>query len=330
LIAVVASLFLVLYVLVPGALFRLITSITLPVKKYQKTQTQEITFAVVSTFLPFWVAAVLVWTVAVWPFSTNEGLQQRRAAYRTVYAAIVDDKQMDDAVAKGRYWPAVNSVLRRQSRFLVWYYLMVCAEAWLFWWLATRYRIKGKRWRDRIGAMLLPPVISEWHALLTPFGRNRRAEIELDVLSTDGILYQGGLEDYFFNTEGDLSGVLLKKAARYDRIQYSAHQQADFNAVVQKWPEIPSHKFTRESPTYWRSIPGADLFYIPRERIANLNVRHVTPREEIAKATQERLEDRKITGYAIAEQPQQLTAAVGKVTAVVSPLQEDAANKNKN
>ena len=315
-IAVVASLFLLLYVLVPGGLFRLVTSLTLPVKKFQKTKTQEITFAVVSSFLPFWLSVALVWSVATWPFPTYEGSAQRRIAYRTVFMSLASDKKMDEATQKGVYWRSANSVLRRQGRFLIWYYLLVCAEAGFFSWLATQYRSTGTpRWRDRIAWGILPPSISEWHVLLTNFGSPKtQARIELDVLSTDGLLYQGGLRDYFFNAEGELAGVLLSKAARYDRDQYTAHQKADFEATVAKWPEKPAHKFARDRETYWRFIPGADLFYIPRERIANVNVRHVTPPADVPKATEERLVDRKITGYAIAEQPPQTGIGTGTIT----------------
>jgi hypothetical protein len=155
--------------------------------------------------------------------------------------------------------------------------------------------------------------------LLTNFGSPRtQARIELDVLSTDGLLYQGRLRNYFFNAEGELAGVLLSKAARYDREQYTAHQKADFEATVSQWPANPAHKFTRTRETYWRLIPGADLFYIPGERIANVNVRHVTPPEDVPKATEERLVDRNITGYAIVEKPPQMTSGSGETPATAS------------
>lgn len=269
------------------------------------------TFAVVSTFLPFWLTVALVWTVATWPFPTPEDSSHRRLAYRTVVTSLASDRQMEDALNGGLYWHSTNSVIRRQGRFLFWYYLLVCAEAGMFSWLSTQYRSTGKpRWLDRIAAQILPPSISEWHVLLTNFGSPiTKAQIEIDVLSTDGILYRGGLRDYFFNAEGDLSGLLLSKAARYDRVQYSAHQQVDLDAIVARWPEAPTHKFTRDRDTYWRFIPGADLFYVPRERIANINVRHITPSADVPKATEERLVNRKITGYVIAEQPAQSSSS---------------------
>ena len=116
-IAVVASLFLLLYVLVPGALFRLITSLTLPVKKFQKTKTQEITFAVVSSFLPFWLSVALVWSVAAWPFPIYEGSAQRRMAYRTVFMSLASDKKMDDATQEESIGAARTASLNVKADF---------------------------------------------------------------------------------------------------------------------------------------------------------------------------------------------------------------------
>jgi hypothetical protein len=316
LIAVIASLVVLLYVLLPGVFFRLVTSFNFPAK-LQKTRTQEFTFATLFCLLPFCLAVVLMWTVATWPFPTNEDASHRRLAYRTVFRSLASDKQMDNAIHDGVFWTSANSVLRRQIRFLIWYYLFVFVEAMYVSWLARQYRSTGKRWRDRIGSVVVRPIISEWGVLLTDFGSPKtKAHIELDVLSTEGVLYQGRLRDYFFNTEGELAGVLLSGAFRYDKAQYGAHRQVDLEATVAKWPAEPTHRFTRDRATYWRLIPGADLFYIPRERISNINVRHVTP--DIPKATEERLLDRKITGYAIVEQSPPMTTGSGEVKATGS------------
>jgi hypothetical protein len=299
LIAVFVSAAVVLYILVPGGLFRLITSFAVPVKN-QKTRTQEFTFAALFCLLPFLLALLLVW--GNWPWPTNESIVQRRLAYRTVFTSLASDRQLDDAIQKKVYWQHVDSVLRRQWRFLVWYYFLVALEAWLVSWLAKEYRTNGKRYRDKVAKVVLRPSISEWAVLLTNFGSPKTdAHIQLDVLTMDGVLYQGKLGDRFFNAEGELAGVLLNGAARYDREQYSAHRQADLEAEIAKGPYEPERKITREKSTYWRLIPGADLFYIPRERIANINVRHVS--SDIPKATEERLADRKITGFVISEQP---------------------------
>jgi hypothetical protein len=56
--------------------------------------------------------------------------------------------------------------------------------------------------------------------LLTNFGSSTPAEVELDILSSDGILYKGKLRDYFYDTDGELAGILLGGAYRYARGEY--------------------------------------------------------------------------------------------------------------
>jgi hypothetical protein len=314
--AVIASVVFLLYVLVPGAIFRMVTSMTLPLKKFHKTKTQEVTFAVISCALPFWLAVGMVWYVAVWPFPTRETLQQRKQAYRALFLAMDSDKELDRQLANGSglFWQSANSVLKRQGRFLFWYYFLVGVESLIVSYLARRYKKSGKRrlkdglwaWlvqrsRDQIGTWVLPPIISEWHVLLTNFGSPGPTRvIELDVLSIDGILYKGRLRDYFFSVEGELAGILLSQASRFDREDYLEHKKADLQAALEKkHPVTPELGFTGNPKNYWHQIPGADLFYIPKERIANINVRHVTPESEIPQAASIRLADRKITDLRI-------------------------------
>jgi hypothetical protein len=212
------------------------------------------------------------------------------------------------------FWAAVNSVLKRQGRFLFWFYLLIVIEAFLFSMLARRYRKTEKRrlrdgfwkwaWqrtRDGLGDLVLPPSISEWHVLLTDFATpGSREGIEIDLLSVDGILYQGKLKDYFFNVEGELAGILLSHARRFDREGYLSHKQADLQMAMEKKSAGPAAGgFTKTASEYWEEIPGADLFYIPKERISNINVRHVRPPEQVPAAAQKRLADRKITDLVI-------------------------------
>lgn len=315
-IAVIASLVLLFYILIPSGIFRFVTSLTLPIKKFHKTKAQDITFAILTCLLPFGIALVLVWYVVAWPFPTHETLLQRRHAYRIFFLSMDNDKQMDEYAeaipAKppdpGRpaiFWSSLNSVLKRQGRFLSWFYFLVVVEAGGFSWLAHQFRAGKRRWRDRIGAWVLPPVISEWHVMLTDFGSpSLKRAIELDILSTDGILYQGKLKDYFFDVEGELSGILLSHALRFDRDEYIDHKRADILGTLNKSMfRKPPKPFTQESSMYWREIPGADLFYIPKSRIANINVRHVIPASDVPKAAGARLAERKIKDLVISEKP---------------------------
>ncbi len=278
-IALVASLFFLFYVFVPGSIFRFATSLAIPLKKFQKTKTQEITFAVLASLLPFCLTLALVWgggwREVDWPFPTRDTDAQRQGAYQTVFSGLVSNQQLDDSLAKGKFWPAVTDVGRRQSRFLFWYYVFMMLEAWIFWYLVSRYKkLQGRGWYDAIAAHFLLPSISEWHVILSSFAiktdDEKNREIELDLLSTDNILYRGKLIEYFTNAEGELSGVLLQRAYRFDRENYVEDRKAQHDPSKQDREQ----KIVKDKESYWRKIPGADLFYIPKERISNFNVRH--------------------------------------------------------
>jgi hypothetical protein len=307
-IALSASLFLLFYVLVPGAMFRLGTSFAVPLKKFHKTKSQEVTFAVVAAFLPFWFAMALVWYPVSFPFKTPETHQQRKESYRIIFSSFTTDKAMDDATKQGKFWPSLNSVLKRQSRFLFWYYCFVAIEATLFWYLASRHRkFRGIKLYDFLVDRLLIPNISEWYVILTDFAvpTDTPRIIEIDVLSTEDILYRGRVSDYFLDAEGELTGVLLSKAERFERDKYIEHKTTDFKALIESWPQPPKHTFAESKEKYWSRIPGAGLFYIPKDKISNLNVRHAP--EGISQAVQARLKVRgiNIKQVVIKEEPRQ-------------------------
>lgn len=293
-IALAASLFLLFYLLVPGGIFRFATSLVVPLKKFHKTKAQEITFAVVACFIPFWVTMLLVWTVAIHPFQAVETIQQRREHYRVVYSALQSDKQFDESIQARTFWPALNDVLRRQARFLIWYYSLVIAEAAFFWWLTSRYAdFRENEVYSFFAENFLLPSISEWHVMLTDFAipTTQKREIRVDVLTTGDILFKGKLGGYSLDAEGELSGLLLSEPQRFDRTQYLEHKKADFQALLEAWPDAPARRIARVTESYWRAVPSKNL-YVPKDKMANLNVRHETA--EVPKAAEARLKDRGI------------------------------------
>jgi hypothetical protein len=307
-IAVIASLVILFYVLVPSAIFRLVASLILPIKKFHKTKVQDFTFSVSICIVPALVAILLVWYVVHWPFPTStESLADRRLAYRTFLVAMDSDKELEQSLrppltASGQpgkpiFWWSVNSVLKRQGRFLFWFYFLVALEGKFVSWLARTYRTDRRRLADRLGDVLLPPIISEWYVMLEAFGSPpAQREINIDVLTSDGILYQGKLKDYFFDVEGSLSGILLSSALRFAHEEYAEYRRLQMQAGNEGAEPDGKDRF-------WRPVPGSDVFFIPRDRISNINVRHVT--KNVETATKERLADRKIdvADLRIAEDP---------------------------
>jgi hypothetical protein len=303
-IAVVASLILLFYVLIPSAIFRFVASFSLHIKKFHKTKAQDFTFAVSSCIIPFGLAIILVWYVVPSPFSTvNETLAQRKLAYRTFFVSMYSDKELEQALrpvsiqpvppTPPYFWSSIDSVLKRQGRFLVWYYLFVIIEGRYVGWLATQYRSGRKKWRDRLAVLVLPPIISEWYVILEAFGSPpAERAIMVDIMSSEGTLYQGKLKNYFFNVEGELSGILLSQASRFEHEEFADHRRADLQTAASKTIFKTAPLFTQDRGQYWKAIIGSDVFFIPRERISNINVRHVT--KNVRQATTERFAERKI------------------------------------
>lgn len=312
-IAVIASLVVLFYLLVPGGLFRLVTVSRLSLKRFHTIKAQEITFALLTSLLPFSFAIMLVWSVCTQPFPTRESYAKRRQSYRTFFQAMTSEKRLEESlkIKPGNFtsedpyelapfWSATDSVLKRQGRFLVWYYFLVIVEASFVVWLEQQYYKSGnkkKLWRDRIAEWLLPLILSEWHVLFRKFHAQDR--IELDILTSDGILYKGQLFAHFLTQDGDLSGIILNDVLRFDRDLYRDHKKADLDNAV-KQPQVTA-RFTKEPAEYWRPIKRAIAFYIPKEKISNINVRLEPP--DVPSATESRLTARNMPDYAISTPP---------------------------
>ena len=235
-IALITTYFLIFYILAPGALFRFFTSWFVPLKLFERTRTQEATFAVAVALLPFALALFGAWYLPVMndhPFSKNgESDADRREDYHRVAGILTSsdasrllavNPALMPPAANQDNWHALNRVLRRQVRFLTWYFLMTAGEGLLFGFLASNYGnwkiIEGSktkryppplvRFYNWIAPRLILPNISEWYMLLTDFTWPRHEEIfvRADILQNDGNLYQGRVADYFIDSAGKLTEI---------------------------------------------------------------------------------------------------------------------------
>lgn len=280
-----ATYFVVAFLLIPSALFRSFYSLFLPsIIKFQRTRFEEFTFAVLAALLPFSIALALSWTICVQPFGVfgkSSLSSERKQAYRTVIAAAINDKALEGIEQQAAYWIAANQVIRRQSRLLFWYYLLVLLEAYAYARLSANYGLwRGSLtgWRGKlylwIADKILLPSVSEWHLLLTPFyyPPEPKRQVWVDVLTTLDVLYQGHVNSYSLNKEGDLSGIVLESPRRYDRL-------------TQMWDKEHGAP-KRDKASYWRDIPSNNL-YLPSDKITNLNVRYLTSEEVLSKRLRE-------------------------------------------
>lgn len=279
-IGLLATYYVVAYLLIPSGLFRVLYSLILPpIIKFQRTRAEEFTFAAMASILPFFLALALVWTCASWPFPVSgDSASDRRAEYHTVIGTAITDKSFGVGEQAQVFWHALNKVIRRQGRFLFWYYVLVLLEAWLVAYLTSNYgrwsvTLKGRRRRaySLLANKVLLPTISQWYVLLTPFSYplEPKREVWVDVLSTLDILYTGHVVNFFLDKDGELSGIFLEHPRRFDRKGYLA--------------DVESGK-VRETDSYWKRIPSNNL-YIPNEKIVNLNVRYRTEQEVTALRT---------------------------------------------
>ena len=116
----------------------------------------------------------------------------------------------------------------------------------------------GDRLYERWAGEFLLKNISEWHALLTPFtfAKNPPRKVLVDVITSDDHLYRGEVGDYYIDTNGRLTGILLDDTYRFDRKGYLTDKQLGQ---------------PRAKSEYWKAIPGQNL-YLAADRISTLNL----------------------------------------------------------
>jgi hypothetical protein len=321
-IALITTYFLIFYILAPGALFRFFTSWFVPLKLFERTRTQEATFAVAVALLPFALALFGAWYLPVMrdrPFSINgESAADRRQDYHRVAGILTSSDASHlltgtpastSPASNEPNWHALNRVLRRQARFLTWYFLITACEGLLFGFLAGRYGdwkiIEGAssttsatqrrpliRFYNWIAPKIILPNISEWYMLLTDFTWPKHEEIfvRADILQIDGNLYQGRVADYFIDSAGKLTGILLEHVSRFDRLAYM-EAKGD-----------PTASEFISSTDFWKNIPSQN-FYIRQASISNLNVRFVPRDETLISIAEKILDDQNTQAYDVVVTP---------------------------
>jgi len=267
-IALMASALLGLYVFAPYIIFQRFCSLFIRLKKSQRSKTDEIVQGIFAAGLPFLLTVVLFWSGCIGgsfvPFRLVDSHRQKVSDYHTVFTAAFSDHYFTDHQAET--WESLDRVCKRQADFLAWNYGLLFLEALVFVLLVSFYgEWKGNKLYGWFASRVLLPAVSEWHVLLTTFNfpaRENRS-VEVDVLSKDNILYRGNIVDHFLGVNGELSGLLLSGAQRF---QYEKLKD-DRKSNVDKNKEL-----------YWKPIPGGGNFYLPGENIASLNIRYPLPK----------------------------------------------------
>jgi len=287
-IALIASALLGLYVFIPYIVFHRLSSLFIRLKKFQRTKTEEIVAGIIVAGLPFIATSILFSAGPIGgccvPFPLADSHAQRVTDYHVVFDAAYSDHYFTDH--QQAVWDALARVYRRQGDFLAWNYFFLLLETVGFIVLVRYYwyfkRNSFYRW---FASHVLLPAVSEWHILLTDFNfppqENRR--VKADVMSKDDILYRGDIAEYFLDSGGELSGLLLKNPERF---QYEQLKQ-DRRIGAAKDKDVDD---------YWKTIPGGGNFYLPSSNIASINIRYALPPGELERVVLDALRKLNLKG----------------------------------
>ena len=266
-IALMASALLGLYIFAPYVFFHRISSLFIRLKKFQRSKTEEIIVGIVVAGLPFLVTLALFsngWIgQGLLLFRTPESTEQKISDYHAVFDAAYSESYF--TAHEQSTWNALSRVYKRQADFLIWNYLFVLAETVCFILLTSYYwRLKNYKAYGWFASRVLLPAVSEWHILLTnfTFPPHEARSVKADIMSKDNILYRGDVEQPFLDATGDLSGLLLKNAQRF---QY------------EKLKEDRKNNAAKAIEEYWTPIPEGGNFYLPSSNLASLNIRYTLP-----------------------------------------------------
>lgn len=277
-IAIIASVLLGLYILLPEFLFKKLAFNFRVVTKTQRARFEEIVSGVEVSLLPFlcaYFASRVFWFIGHWPFPIEQSVADKYSDYRTAVTALSSDQYFREHLNAD--WVAIDHIRLDQCRFLFWMYCALVIEIacvvllTYFFGSLSRYPL----YRKTFGKFILGRA-SNWDVLLTGFAfpRRSRPQVEVDAMTTDGHLYAGTVADFSLKADGELSGLLLTECKRY-RFQ---HLEDDRKAGLKPNPK-----------EYWKDIPGAKL-YLFAERISNLNIRYETPERELLEDVKRLLE----------------------------------------
>jgi hypothetical protein len=261
LIAIVAGFLLVAYLLAPGAIYRLTFSFYIPSKRFQRTRTEEVVFSVLVTLIPFVLSWILLLHTPLGAYPAIHSPVGKRDAYRAVLSSLLSD------TTKGA--PALISAYLRaaaeQARFIALLWFFCAVEGWQTGRVIRSYGdyADGGFLRGFCDRFLLKNV-SEWQVLFTTLSLRSddpRTVVEIDALSTLDILYRGRLVNWFTDQNGQLEGIFLINAQRFQRDQLSRDR---------------ANNIFKKNDEYWVPVPGSNL-YLVASTLASYNVRYVEP-----------------------------------------------------
>ncbi|HXJ06201.1 MAG TPA: hypothetical protein VNH65_13945 [Candidatus Acidoferrum sp.] len=291
-IALIASVGLILYLLVPGIVFKGLFSLFIPLDKFHRTRGEELTFGAFASLLPlvltFFVVVSVGW-LGNHPFFFPDTSVQRASDDQTAFSSLYSETFFSQH--QQEFWGASSRIVYRQARILVWLYSFTGLEALLFGWLGKNFgRFHQFKPYGFVASKFLLPNISSWYVLLTSFmwPPSPERKVMADLLTSDDHLYRGQIVGHEVDTEGKLRGVLISDALRFDRRTYLKDKDSGK-------PANPHD--------YWKKIPGKNLF-IFADKLSTLNLSYQPPPSTIPEILKEILRKLNIEAQVSVESPQ--------------------------
>ena len=259
-IALVATLLVAVYVLGPDLVARWILGFVVPRKNIVQTKSEEITRGVLWAILPF----SLAWLLRhVGPQSLASG---SKLDLQTFFSGLYSEAFFSQH--RQEFFSAADAFIKLNVCILLRLYAIVVTGSLVFNFLIEKYGVMRKHLSSHpilsrlqpLLAIVILPRISEWHVVLSPILLpSKEMNIEVDVLTKSGTLYQGSLKDKVIAGDGSLHSLTLTKPRRFQRDRYIEERKMN-----------PSVKLDN----FWKAVPG-QLFLIMGSDVSTLNVRHI-------------------------------------------------------
>jgi hypothetical protein len=277
-IALIASALLGLYVFLPVFIFDKVAEPFVRLKRHERSKTEELVVGVFVAGIPFaitWFLSHHFWLVGHWPFSMEESAAALKIGdYQTVFNGLYSEHFFEGHI--DQFWDSFWRAADHQLRFLCWNYLLLFIEIFGVLIMTWQFgRLHQQRWfQATVGKVLLKRV-SEWEPLFTSFvfHPKEKRHVEVDLMTTDNHLYRGTIENHFLGKDGELRGLLLKNAKRFQYSKLEADRLAGKQQPLEQ---------------YWKDIPGSNM-YVPYDKTVTLNLRYELSNPDLMKKLKDKV-----------------------------------------
>lgn len=243
------------FILGPELLSRWVLGIVVPQRSLSQNRGEQVTRAIVWALVPLGV--VVLWVRVRHVLGMWGGWMDLQVAASALYSGSYFEAH------RAEFYRSLVAVSGMAWSLLWRLYVIVLAAAVLIDWAILRYRwlrsALKPRWAKTMLATLILPRVSEWYVLLSDMLLpTEDVVLEVDVLTKNGTLYQGGVQDRMIGPSGELLSLTLADPRRFLREEFHRERAEDVHAPAEY---------------FWRRIPGK-LFVILGSDIASVNVRY--------------------------------------------------------